>query len=95
MGADGQQVIDIFAEAARHARCGDYSQAAGAINSSILKFKEFMQQQGASEQYKKFGPRMTYSLETLLMMLERKDWVAAADVIDYEFIPLWKEAFSP
>ena len=94
MDANGQQVIDLFTEAARLARCGDYGQAATSINASIVKIQEFIQQQGQSDQYKKFGSRMTYSLETLFMMLERKDWVAAADVIDYEFIPLWKMALS-
>jgi hypothetical protein len=94
MDANGQRVIDTFTEASRHARCGDYGQAAASINSGILKFQEFTQLQGTSERSKEYGPRMIYSLETLLLMLERKDWVAAADVIDYEFIPLWKEAFS-
>ena len=93
MDAQGQRIIDMFGEASRHARCGDYGRAALSMNSSILGFQEFIRQEGTSDRFKEYGPRMTYSLQTLLLMLERKDWVAAADVIDYEFIPLWKEAF--
>ncbi len=93
MDAKGQQVIDLFRRAARNARIGDYGQAANAINSCILGFQEFTAHEGQSARFKEYGPRMSFSLETLLLMLERKDWVAAADVIEYEFIPLWKEAF--
>jgi hypothetical protein len=93
MDANGQLVIDKFGEASRKARLGDYGGAALSINSCILRLQEFMQRQGQSASFKEYGSRLTYSLETLLLMLERKDWVAAADIIDYEFIPLWKEAF--
>jgi hypothetical protein len=37
--------------------------------------------------------QITESLRTLLLLLEHNDWVAIADVIDYEFIPLWKKSF--
>jgi hypothetical protein len=94
MDAQGQQVIDLFNAASRHARIGDYGRAAAAINSCILRFQEFIGQKTRAARFKEYGPRMTYSLQTLVLMLEQKDWVAAADVIDYEFIPLWKEAFS-
>lgn len=94
MDAQGQRIIDLFIEASRSARCGDYGRAALSINSSILRFEQFMKQEGQRKRLKEFGPKITYSLETLLLMLERKDWVAAADVIDYEFISLWKEALS-
>ena len=94
MDAQGQRIIDLFTEASTSARCGDYGRAALSINSSILRFEQFMKQEGQRQRLKEFGPKMTYSLETLLLMLERKDWVAAADVIDYEFIPLWKQTLS-
>ena len=93
MDAQGQRIIDMFGEASRHARCGDYGRAALSINSGVLGFQEFIGHKGASDRVKEYSSRMAYSLETLLLMLERKDWVAAADVIDYEFIPLWKDAF--
>jgi|WetSurMetagenome_2_1015567.scaffolds.fasta_scaffold105185_2 hypothetical protein len=94
MDEQGQQVINSFSEAARNARTGDYSQAALSINSGVLRFQEFIVKEGKSARVKEYEGRLTYSLETLLLMLERKDWVAVADVIDYEFIPLWKETFS-
>jgi hypothetical protein len=94
MDEQGQQVMGAFSEAARNARTGDYSQAALFINSGILRFQECMSKHGESAQVKEYGSRLAYSLETLLLMLERKDWVAVADVIDYEFIALWEKAFS-
>jgi hypothetical protein len=93
MDAAGQRIPDLLADASRAARLGDYDRAAQSINACILDFQKLL---GGEEKPPRFGelmPKMTYSLETLLMMLERKDWVAAADIIDYEFIPLWKEAF--
>jgi hypothetical protein len=38
------------------------------------------------------GETITQSLRTMLL-LERNDWVALADVIEYEFIPLWEKTF--
>ena len=73
---------------------GDYGGAALGINSCILAFQRFAAQESRRQRLAEGGRKLTYSLETLLMMIEMKDWVAAADIIDYEFIPLWKEAFS-
>ena len=33
---------------------------------------------------------MTYSLETLAQMQQMKNWVAFADILEFEFLPLWK-----
>jgi hypothetical protein len=93
MDDEGQRVLDLFAGASRHARLGDYGKAAQSINASILCFQQLAAREDRRRRFEEFGPKMAYSLETLLMMIERKDWVAAADIIDYEFIPLWKEAF--
>jgi hypothetical protein len=38
--------------------------------------------------------KITYSLETLYMMQKERDWVAFADVLEFEFIPLWKTMVS-
>ena len=93
MANNGQRIIDLFGEASQNARRGDYGKAALSFNSCILTLQEFLQHHGQSADFKTDGPRITASLRTLLAMLERKDWVAAADVIDDELIPLWKEAF--
>jgi hypothetical protein len=93
MDANGQHIEGLFAEASRHARTGDYGAAASCINSCILNYERFARQEQRRARFVEFGNRLNYSLETLLLMIERKDWVAAADVIEYEFIPLWKEAF--
>jgi hypothetical protein len=93
MDAHGQRILDLLADASRCARLGDYGRAAQSINGCILDFQKLMERTEKPPRFMALAPKVTYSLETLLMMLERKDWVAAADIIDYEFIPLWKEAF--
>jgi hypothetical protein len=95
MDARGQRILDLLSEASRCARLGDYGRAAQSINGCILDFQKLMERKEKHPRFSGLVPKMTYSLETLLMMLERKDWVAAADIIDYEFIPLWKEALLP
>jgi hypothetical protein len=89
MDANGQRIIEYLGEVSCKARGGDYSGAALSLNEFILSFQDFMK----SDFGKGRDPKITYSLQTMLLMIERKDWVAVADIIDYEFIPLWKEAF--
>jgi hypothetical protein len=94
MGGEQQRLLDLLANASRHARLGDYGEAAHGINACVIEFQRFMEHPQGPPPLIELGPKVTYSLETLLMMIERKDWVAAADIIDYELIPLVKETFS-
>jgi hypothetical protein len=89
MGTNQQRVIERLADVSGKARTGDYAIAAQSLNEFVILFQEI----GKSGFGVKINSRITYSLETMLLMLENKDWVALADIIDYEFIPLWKEAF--
>lgn|GEM_PF-1080942 len=86
-------IVRLFSDIARLARTGDYPTAALSFNRGILLLQERMgaaDVQGPSQLDRK---QITESLRTLLLLLEHNDWVAIADVIDYEFIPLWKKSF--
>jgi hypothetical protein len=69
------------------ARTGDYPDTSRRINI-FLQHLQYELSKGylPSESIAK----ITYSLETLLAMQQMNDWVAFADVLEYEFLPLWK-----
>ena len=89
----GQQpIIGLLADIVRCARTGDYGNAALLFNRCALHLQRHLQTMG-NEGGPQHGETITQSLRTMLLLLERNDWVALADVIEYEFIPLWKKAF--
>ncbi len=93
MPSDEQEIIDMLYDVSQGARSGDYNRAALSLNTGIIRLQRFLQRQQSSPGFQRHGGKITYSLETLSLLLEQKDWVAIADVIDYEFVPLFKEAF--
>ena len=68
------------------ARTGDYAQTATLLNRLLQKL-----QQELSKGYIPAAglSRITYSLETLMSMQQMENWVAFADILEYEFLPLW------
>ena len=74
------------------ARTGDYPDSARRINIFLQHLqselsKEYLSEEGIA--------KITYSLETLLAMQQMSDWVAFADILEYEFAPLWRTYSSP
>ncbi|MBN1757068.1 MAG: hypothetical protein JW863_02050 [Chitinispirillaceae bacterium] len=70
------------------ARTGDYAQTASHLNRFLQKLQQelskgYIAADGLS--------KLTYSLETLLSMQRMKNWIAFADILEYEFLPLWRE----
>ncbi|HMA65574.1 MAG: hypothetical protein ACM31E_01315 [Fibrobacterota bacterium] len=67
---------------AHEARTGDYGQAASDINI----FLQLLQSE-LSKGYIRSDDlsKVTYSLETLMEMQKKGDWVALADILEYEF----------
>jgi len=67
------------------ARTGSFSQAASDLNAVSQKLSlTFKQHSFSPGQLEKIA----YSLETIVLMQKQDDWVAVADVIEYELIPL-------
>jgi len=66
---------------AQEARCGDYGQASSDINI----FLQFLQNEVSKGYIRSEGlSKVTYSLETLMEMQKKGDWVALADILEYE-----------
>jgi hypothetical protein len=69
------------------ARTGDHGTASSLMNQFLILLqadisKGKIQASGLS--------KITFSLETMMEVQRTEDWVAVADVLEYEFIPLWK-----
>ncbi|HON11946.1 MAG TPA: hypothetical protein PLE24_13850 [Chitinispirillaceae bacterium] len=87
MGQDRQKPENILHDVITAARTGDYGKAASDLNRALVLLQtELSGGKVSSEGLAK----ITYSLQTLLAMQQIGDWVAFADVLEYEFIALWK-----
>jgi hypothetical protein len=86
-------MIGLLQEIADLARTGDYADAALKLNQCIVRLQACLKDGVASPGMRKYSAKINYSLETMFLMLKNNDWVALADIIEFEFIPLWKEAF--
>ncbi len=73
------------------ARTGNYPEAASNLNSFIQEIQPILLSGKIASDYLK---KLSYSLETIFLMQKQKDWVAVADVIEYEFSAILKEAFQ-
>jgi hypothetical protein len=74
------------------ARTGDYAQTAALLNRFLQRLTQEL-----SKGYIPAGElsRINFSLETLLSMQQMENWVAFADVLEFEFLPLWREIVVP
>jgi hypothetical protein len=86
-------MIGLLKELSDFARTGDYADAALRLNQCVVRMQSRMSDIAANRHYQKYSNKINYSLETMLLMLKSNDWVAIADIIDFEFVPLWEEAF--
>ncbi len=68
------------------ARTGDYAEAARNLNLFLQKLQQEISKGYISAENLS---KITYSLETLLAMQQMENWVAFADILEYEFLPLW------
>ena len=85
--------VNLYA-IARACRMGDYGNAANGLNKCIPLFLEMQLSMRAPGSKKNSIDKLNYSLETALLMLERKDWVALADVLEFEMIKLLRLSFA-
>ena len=85
--SDPVELLNFIPEIVVASRTGDYAGTARLLNRFLQQLqlqlsRGFVSAEGLS--------KITYSLETLLAMQQMKDWVAFADILEYEFVPLWK-----
>lgn len=77
----------ILSEAAFAARTGDCATVSTLLNTwGMVLQNELKKYRFGHEELKK----ISYSLETITLMQQAQNWVALADVLEYEFFPLWK-----
>ncbi len=76
-----------FKELVKSIRTGDYGNASAKLNETLQLLQNDLSD-------KKIQPQdiqlLTTSLQTLFYMQKIGDWVAVADVLEYEFIDLWE-----
>jgi hypothetical protein len=75
----------------RMCRLGNYGEAASGINRCIPLFQELLADKDIGLHLPHLVRKINYSLETVLLMLKNNDWVAVADVLEYELIVLLKQ----
>lgn len=81
------EIVVKLQEIAKCARIGDYAKASSNINICLQDIQKFLilKKNIPSD----FLEKIKYSMETMHLMMQQKDWVAFADIVEYEFIPLW------
>lgn len=75
--------LSLFNAVTRLIRSGDYADAASRLNSALRLLEPLIRSYGHEQQ-----KSISYSLETLLFMQQNGDWVACADVIEFELLKL-------
>ncbi len=84
-------IFSVIKEAVFSMRTGDYGAAASQINRLLLLLQaEISKGTIAARDLSK----LTYSLETLAAFQKSGDWVAVADILEFEFEALWKSAVN-
>lgn len=83
----GKNLEEMIQTIAATARTGDQAGTARLFN----RFLQTLQEEIAGGILSNEGlAKISFSLETLLGMQHMKDWVAFADILEYELLPLWK-----
>lgn len=82
-----EEILTLLNEIVTCSRRGDYSDAASKLNHCLQNIKPILLSGNIPPNYIN---KFTFSLETIFLMQKQSDWVAVADVIEYEFIELLK-----
>jgi hypothetical protein len=84
-----KEIDTLLVSLARAGRLGDYGDANRDLNRCLVLFQHL---QGPLRNIPKpLLEKFNYSLETIFLMLKNKDWVAIADIVEYELLGLWRE----
>ncbi len=73
-------------------RTGAYSDASSKLNRCILMIQEQLPK--LAQQNPKAMQSVLDAVHRMLKHLEKQDWVAFADVVEFELIPFWTSAAS-
>jgi hypothetical protein len=81
-------LIDHFLSAAHHARTGNYGDAALELDTAVQKLQPALTSSNVPQS---LMSKLMYSLETMYAVQKQGDWVATADVIEFEFVALLRQ----
>lgn len=89
MGTATHEIDSLLVSLGRLGRLGDYGDAGRSLNRCLVLFQQIREEMNRVPEplLKKFN----YSLETVFLMLKNKDWVAIADIVEYELLAIWRE----
>jgi hypothetical protein len=90
VGPCAKEIDTLLVSIARAARIGDYGDAARDLNRFTLLCEQLRPAGETGCGSTPFG-KFNYSLETVFMMLRNHDWVAVADLIEYELAPICRQ----
>jgi len=89
MKSEIKEIDTLLVTLAREGRLGDCGDANRDLNRCLVLFQHL---QGPLRTIPKpLLEKFNYSLETVFIMLKNKDWVAIADIVEYELLALWHE----
>ncbi len=80
-----------FGEIIDSLRSGDYTVASSRLNEALLRMQAELKDRKVSPQLLQ---KLLISLETLFSMQKMEDWVAVADILEFEFTGIWKEVMQ-
>lgn len=83
------ETLKLCRQIIRFARIGDYGNTASCLNQFLVQLQNFFTKRNISRDNLS---KITYSLETLMAMQEMKNWVAFADILEYELLALLESA---
>jgi hypothetical protein len=83
------EIDELLVSLCRKARLGDFGDAAADLNRFLLLVQK--SQPVMQSVPKPLLEKFNYSMETIFLMLKNKDWVAIADIVEYELIALWRD----
>jgi hypothetical protein len=83
------EVEALLSALGREGRLGDFGDANRDLNRCLALFQHLQGPLGSVP--KPLLDKFNYALETIFMMLKNKDWVAVADIVEYELLGLWQE----
>jgi hypothetical protein len=88
MTDEKMMIFEMLERTARLMRVGDEGSAASQLNLVLTEIGTVLKRKTVDDVLMN---KLLYSMETMHLLQQSQDWVALADVIEYEFIMLWRK----
>jgi hypothetical protein len=91
MKSPAHEIDALLVSLGRSGRLGDYGDANRDLNYCLLLIQRIKDSGAMQMLPPELIGKFNYSLETIFLMLKNKDWVAIADIVEFELLGLWRE----